>query len=275
MKSFNGENVLERNRITRLFSSDKKDILSIYFTAGYPELEATVTIIEACERSGVDLVEIGIPFSDPVADGPTIQKSNKIALDNGMSVQRMFEQLENIRNKITIPIIIMTYLNPVYRYSVKKFCAQCSKIGIDGLIIPDLPLDEFEEHYLTFFDKYELKHVFLVTPETSEERVREIDRLSSGFIYLVSSSATTGAQTGVLDYRHDYFQRINKLDLNNPKMIGFGISDRQSFDLACKYASGAIIGSAFIEAIGRKGNLSSNVEEFINKMKGLKQLKNS
>ena len=135
MISFNGENVLERNRITRLFSSDKKDILSIYFTAGYPELEDTVTIIEACERSGVDLVEIGIPFSDPVADGPTIQKSNKIALDNGMSVQRMFEQLENIRNKITIPIIIMTYLNPVYRYSVKKFCAQCSKIGIDGLII--------------------------------------------------------------------------------------------------------------------------------------------
>ena len=270
MKSLIEGKILDRNRITRLFSSDKKDILSIYFTAGYPELEATVTIIEACERSGVDLVEIGIPFSDPVADGPTIQKSNKIALDNGMSVQRLFDQLENIRNKITIPIIIMTYFNPVYRYSVKKFCALCSKIGIDGLIIPDLPLDEFEEHYLAFFDQYELKHVFLVTPDTSVERVREIDRLSSGFIYMVSSSATTGVRTRVLDHQNNYFQKINKLNLNNPKMIGFGISDRQSFDLACKHASGAIIGSAFINAVGRKDNLSSNVEKFISKIKEIK-----
>jgi len=275
MKSHIEGKVFDRNRITRLFSSDKKDILSIYFTAGYPELETTVTIIEACEGSGVDLVEIGIPFSDPVADGPIIQKSNKIALDNGMSVPRLFEQLENIRNKITIPIIIMTYLNPVYRYSVKKFCAQCSKIGIDGLIIPDLPLDEFEEHYLDYFDQYELKHVFLVTPETSAERVREIDRLSSGFIYMVSSSATTGVQTEALDYQHNYFQRINNLDLNNPKMIGFGINNRQSFDLACKYASGAIIGSAFIKAIGRKGNLSSKIEKFINEIKENKIVKNS
>ncbi len=270
MKPLNGEKVLERNRIARLFSSNKKDILSIYFTAGYPKLDDTVTIIEACERSGVDLVEIGIPFSDPVADGPIIQKSNKIALDNGISVQRLFDQLENIRDKISIPIIIMTYLNPVYQYSVNNFCAKCSKIGIDGLIIPDLPLDEFEEHYLSFFDQYELKHILLVTPNTSDERIREIDRLSSGFIYLVSSSATTGVQTGILDHQQSYFQRIRKLNLNNPGMVGFGISDSQSYELACKYASGAIIGSAFIEAIGRGGNMSGNVENFVNKIKGTK-----
>jgi tryptophan synthase alpha chain len=229
------------NRIQTLFRKKDKNILSIYFTAGYPELEDTVEIIRALENNGVDLIEIGIPFSDPVADGPVIQQSSDKALKNGMNLNLLFKQLENIRQEVSIPLILMGYFNPVMQYGVERFCQKCNEIGIDGTILPDLPVDVFEEKYDELFNKNNVLNIFLITPQTSEERIRKIDSLTKGFIYMVSSSSTTGIQSNIIDSNTDYFERIKAMNLRSPKLTGFGISDRDSFNKACRFTNGAII----------------------------------
>ncbi|WP_432410013.1 tryptophan synthase subunit alpha [Rasiella sp. SM2506] len=239
-------------RIHTKLQEDKK-LLSIYFTAGYPNLEDTVPILEALEANGVDMVEIGLPFSDPLADGPTIQASSTQALKNGMTTQKLFEQLEGIREKISIPLILMGYFNPVLQYGVEAFCKKCQEIGIDGLILPDLPLAEYQEHYQATFEKYGLANVFLITPQTSEERIRELDNASNGFIYMVSSASVTGSKEGFGDAQTTYFNRIAAMNLKNPQIVGFGISNAETFKTATQHSKGAIIGSAFIKMITEKG----------------------
>ena len=240
------------NRIKQKLQEDKK-ILSIYFSAGYPKLNDTVKIIEDLEKNGVDLIEIGLPFSDPLADGPTIQESSTAALKNGMHTALLFDQLKDIRKTVSIPLIIMGYFNPVLQYGVEAFCAQCEKIGIDGLILPDLPLDVYKEEYEAIFKKYGLINVFLITPQTSEERIRAIDDASEGFIYMVSSASTTGAKQGFGSEQSDYFDRIAQMDLKNPQIVGFGISNAETFQQATQKAKGAIIGSAFIKHLTKNG----------------------
>ncbi|WP_349352856.1 MULTISPECIES: tryptophan synthase subunit alpha [unclassified Flagellimonas] len=240
------------NRIKQKLQEDKK-ILSIYFSAGYPKLDDTVKIIEDLEKNGVDLIEIGLPFSDPLADGPTIQESSTAALKNGMHTALLFEQLKDIRKTVSIPLIIMGYFNPVLQYGVEAFCAQCEKIGIDGLILPDLPLDVYKEEYEAIFKKHGLINVFLITPQTSEERIRAIDDASEGFIYMVSSASTTGAKQGFGSEQSDYFDRIAQMDLKNPQIVGFGISNAETFQQATQKAKGAIIGSAFIKHLTKNG----------------------
>ena len=251
-----------KNRITALFERKNKNILSIYFTAGYPKLNDTQTIIKELEKSGADLIEIGMPFSDPVADGPVIQRSSEIALKNGMTVHLLFEQLKEIRKSISIPLILMGYLNPVMQYGIEDFCKKCKKIGIDGTIIPDLPLEIYEEEYKEIYEENALSNIFLVTPQTSYERIRKIDLLSTGFIYLVSSSSTTGVKGSVNDEQVTYFDRIRKMNLDSKLMIGFGISDKDSFEKASGFANGAIIGSAFIKALTGNGAIESKVKTF-------------
>jgi tryptophan synthase alpha chain len=248
------------NRITQKLEEDKK-ILSIYFTAGFPNLYDTVQIIQNLEKSGVDMIEIGLPFSDPLADGPTIQQSSTQALESGMSTQLLFEQLKNIRQSVAIPLIIMGYFNPMLQYGVEEFCKKCAEIGIDGLIIPDLPVDVYAEQYKSIFDKYGLLNIFLITPQTSDERIRFIDSVSEGFIYMVSSASVTGSQTGFGASQEAYFERIANMNLKNPQIIGFGINDAQTFKQATTYAKGAIIGSAFIKHI--KANNGKNIPEFV------------
>jgi len=252
-----------KNRINQLFQTKKENILSVYFTAGHPNLNDTVEIIQQLEKNGVDLIEIGMPFSDPTADGPTIQRSSETALKNGMSLKLLFEQLKDIRETINIPLILMGYINPVYQFGVEKFCEKCAETGIDGLILPDLPLDEFEAFYKPVFEKYNLHNILLITPQTSEQRIKQIDEASSGFIYMVSSSSTTGAGKKVEDFQREYFERIQSLNLKNQRLIGFGISDRVTFENACKYASGAIIGSAFVKAIDSGTEIQKTVSQFV------------
>ena len=240
------------NRIKQKLQEDKK-ILSIYFSAGYPKLDDTVKIIEDLEKNGVDLIEIGLPFSDPLADGPTIQESSTEALKNGMHTALLFEQLKDIRKTVSVPLIIMGYFNPVLQYGVEAFCAQCEKIGIDGLILPDLPLDVYKEEYEAIFKKHGLINVFLITPQTNEERIRAIDEASEAFIYMVSSASTTGAQQGFGSEQSDYFDRIAQMDLKNPQIVGFGISNAETFQQATQKAKGAIIGSAFIKHLTKNG----------------------
>lgn len=258
------------NRINKLFQEKKERILSVYFTAGYPGLDDTVPMIQALQKNGVDLIEIGMPFSDPVADGPVIQHSSLIALQNGMSIRKLFEQLKHIRQSVDIPLILMGYINPVLQYGVEAFCLKCAEIGIDGLIIPDLPLSVYEEEYQAIFEANNLHCIFLITPQTSEERIRVIDDASSGFIYMVSSNATTGAKTSVSDFQKSYFERVNSLTLKNPRLIGFGISNAETFANACLYASGAIIGSAFVNALEGPDALEQKVFCFINTIAILK-----
>lgn len=255
------------NRINQLFAKKNKDILSVYFTAGFPNLNDTVEIIQQLEKNGVDLIEVGMPFSDPTADGPTIQKSSEVALQNGMSLNVLFEQLKTIRESVSIPLVLMGYFNPVYQYGVQQFCEKCNEIGIDGTILPDLPLDEFEAEYEAIFTENKLHNILLITPQTSEVRIRQIDDASSGFIYMVSSSSTTGAGKKVEDFQKDYFERIQNMNLKNPCIIGFGISDNATFTNACKYANGAIIGSAFVSAIQQKQSLHKNISDFAAKLK--------
>ncbi|WP_340111043.1 tryptophan synthase subunit alpha [Maribellus mangrovi] len=252
-----------KNRINQLFETKKQNILSVYFTAGFPKLNDTVEIIRELENNGVDLIEIGIPFSDPTADGPTIQKSSESALKNGMNLNLLFEQLKDIRKSVKIPLILMGYINPVYQYGIERFCAKCAEVGIDGTILPDLPLDEFESHYKNFFDKYKLHNVLLITPQTSEKRIRQIDEISGGFIYMVSSASTTGAGKKVEDFHLDYFDRIKKMQLKNPRLIGFGISDHATFKNACNYANGAIIGSAFVSVISDSESVKNDISNFV------------
>ena len=248
------------NRIQKKMSSEGK-LLSIYFTAGYPTLNDTVKIIEDLEKNGVDMVEIGLPFSDPLADGPTIQQSSTAALKNGMTTEKLFEQLKNIRKSVSIPLIIMGYFNPMLQYGVEDFCKKCQEIGIDGLILPDLPVDVYHEEYQATFEKYGLINAFLITPQTLDERIRFIDSVSKGFIYMVSSASVTGSNKGFGDTQTDYFERIAAMNLNNPQIVGFGIKDAETFTQATKTAKGAIIGSAFIKHLTEKG--SDSVADFI------------
>lgn len=254
------------NRITSLFKRKDENILSIYFTAGYPELNDTVKIIGQLEKSGTDLVEIGMPFSDPVADGPVIQQSSEIALRNGMTIHLLFEQLKEIRKSVSIPLILMGYLNPVMQYGIEAFCEKCKEIGIDGTIIPDLPLEIYETEYKEIFEKNTLSNIFLVTPQTSDERIKQIDSLSTGFIYMVSSSSTTGVKGAVNEEQISYFERIRKMNLRSKRLIGFGIYDKASFEKASGYANGAIIGSAFVKALEDEGTeTETRVKNFVQK----------
>uniref|UniRef100_UPI0032179454 tryptophan synthase subunit alpha n=1 Tax=uncultured Draconibacterium sp. TaxID=1573823 RepID=UPI0032179454 len=250
------------NRINQLFEKKNKNIFSVYFTAGFPNLNDTVEIIQELEKNGVDLIEIGMPFSDPTADGPTIQRSSEVALKNGMSLNLLFEQLATIRQSVSIPLVLMGYFNPVYQFGVEKFCKKCKEIGIDGTILPDLPLDEFEAEYKSTFAKNNLHNILLITPQTSEERIRQIDQASTGFIYMVSSSSTTGAGKKVEDFQTEYFERINSMNLKNPTVIGFGISDNATFENACKYANGAIIGSAFVSSFNAADKIENSILKF-------------
>ncbi|MGM0391446.1 MAG: tryptophan synthase subunit alpha [Bacteroidota bacterium] len=240
------------NRINKTLNGDKK-LLSIYFTAGYPNLEDTTKIIKGLETSGVDFIEIGLPFSDPLADGPTIQKSSTRALKNGMTTNKLFDQLKNIRDTVKIPLIIMGYFNPMLQFGIEKFCQKCQEAGIDGLIIPDLPVDVYNEEYKSIFETYGLLNIFLITPQTSEERIRFIDSVSSGFIYMVSSASVTGSTKGFGEETKAYFKRISGMNLKNPQIIGFGINDKESFNQATEFASGAIIGSAFVKHLTENG----------------------
>jgi len=240
------------NRINQKLQEDKK-LLSIYFTAGYPNIDDTVNIIQNLENNGVDMIEIGLPFSDPLADGPTIQASSTQALQNGMTTEVLFNQLKGIRKSVNIPLIIMGYFNPMLQYGVEAFCEKCQEIGIDGLIIPDLPVDVYHDEYKVTFEKYGLINVFLITPQTSDERIRYIDSISNGFIYMVSSASTTGAKSGFGEEQTSYFERIANMNLKNPQIVGFGISNNDTFTQATKYAKGAIIGSAFVKHVTNEG----------------------
>lgn len=253
------------NRLQQLFQ-EKKNILSIYYTAGYPNLGDTVAIAAELERSGADLLEIGFPYSDPVADGPTIQASSKQALDNGMDLKLLFEQLKDLRKSVTIPVLLMGYVNPVLQFGVENFCKACAEAGVDGCIVPDLPMTEYEDMYKNVFAKHSLSNIFLVTPQTSTERIRKIDGLSNGFIYLLSSSATTGQHLQVSEGTESYFSKIADMKLNNPTMIGFGINSKETFDKACQYANGAIIGSAFVKALNAD-DLNGSIKSFMQKFK--------
>ena len=240
------------NRINQKLEEDKK-LLSIYFTAGYPNINDTVSIIQNLKKSHVDMIEIGLPFSDPLADGPTIQDSSTKALRNGMTSELLFKQIRDIRETVSIPLIIMGYFNPMLQFGVEAFCKKCQEVGVDGLIIPDLPVDVYHKEYKSTFEKYGLINVFLITPQTSDERIRYIDSVSDGFIYMVSSASTTGAKTGFGNEQDVYFDRIAKMNLKNPQIVGFGISNNETFTQATKQAKGAIIGSAFIKYLTKNG----------------------
>ncbi|WP_101689275.1 tryptophan synthase subunit alpha [Dysgonomonas massiliensis] len=256
------------NRINQLFISKPNNILSIYFTAGFPQLHDTCTIIKELVANGIDLIEIGIPFSDPMADGPTIQESGTIALNNGMTLRILFDQLQDIRKEVSIPLILMGYLNPILQFGFDNFCKKCSDAGIDGMIIPDLPFNDYIKEYKPIADKYNLKIIMLITPDTSEERIRTIDDNTDGFIYMVSSTATTGAQNSFDDQKQAYFQRINKMNLRNPRLIGFGISNKSTLESAQQNANGAIIGSKFITLLKESSNIKDailNLKEALSK----------
>jgi len=256
------------NNLLKTFQDKDKKVLSIYFSAGYPELEDTHRIMLALQKGGADLIEVGIPFSDPVADGPTIQESNKIALNNGITLKKILAQLNEIKEEIRIPVILMGYLNPIYQYGIENFCKDCQKSGVSGLIIPDLPVKEYQNEYKSVFEKHRLANIFLITPQTSEERIREIDKISNSFIYMVSSSSTTGAKKGLTQDQIDYFIRIQNMQLKSPLLIGFGISDHQSFTLVTTYANGAIIGSAFINVLKNSNNLEEDIVAYVRSVKG-------
>jgi tryptophan synthase alpha chain len=255
------------NRIKELFKSKKGNLLSVYYTAGFPKLNDTLPIAVGLERAGVDIIEIGIPFSDPIADGPTIQESNKQALDNGMNLHLLLKQVQEIRKSVSLPIILMGYLNPVLQFGFEKFVKEAAKVGVDGLILPDLPLDEYLLGYKKIVDEIGLTNTFLISPTTSEERIRKIDAASNGFIYAVSSSSTTGVQQGFSTEQESYFKRLQDMELVNPFLIGFGVSNHETFAAVSKYSLGAIVGSAFISLLKSSTDLESDITRFI---KGLR-----
>ena len=255
------------NRITNLFETKKAGILSVYFTAGYPQLNDTATILRELEAKGVNMVEVGIPFSDPMADGPVIQESSTVALRNGMSIRLLFQQLKEIRQTVQIPIILMGYLNPIMQYGFEAFCQSCVEVGVDGMIIPDLPYADYMADYKTIADRYDLKMIMLITTETSEERVRLIDAHTSGFIYMVSSAATTGAQQSFNEQKQAYFRRINAMNLRNPRLVGFGISNKATFEAAASNSSGAIIGSKFVQLIKSEPTIAVAVDQLLEALK--------
>jgi len=251
------------NRINQLFNTKKKDILSVYFTAGYPSLNDTFRTITELEKRGVDMIEIGIPFSDPIADGPVIQKSGTKALLNGMTLNLLFEQLKEIREYSQVPLILMGYINPIMRMGIEKFLENASRTGIDGVIIPDLPPEEFNEKYKDLFEQAGIINNFLITPQSPEERLKQIDGWSKGFLYMVSSASTTGSRESFDEIQLEYFKRVDEMKLATPRLIGFGISNKTTFDQACRFANGAIIGSAFIDALGANGSLAQKVTGFL------------
>ena len=254
------------NRINKLFT-EKKNILSIYYTAGFPNLNDTVTILKSLEKAGADIVELGMPFSDPLADGPTIQDSSLVALNNGMSIKVLFEQLKDVRKEVSIPIVLMGYINPVHKYGIEKFAKKCQEVGVDGVIIPDLPFDEYNDKYKSTFEAVGVSNIFLVTPQSPEARIRAIDTNTNGFIYVVSSAAVTGAKSGLSTTQIEYFQKLQNMKLKNPSLIGFGISDNESFKATCKYASGAIVGSAFVKLLATSKDLEVDITNFIKELK--------
>jgi len=249
------------NRINQLFKEKKRNITSIYFTAGYPHLEDTVPTLLALEKQGVDLVEIGIPFSDPIADGPVIQQSSMQALQNGMSLSKLFSQLQGLRQKIHIPLLFMGYFNAILQYGFEEFCQSCRAVGVDGVIIPDLPFEEYEKVYKPIVERYDLSFILLITPETSEKRIRAIDAVTHGFIYMVSSASTTGTQATFNSSKIEYFKRIRSLNLKNPCLIGFGISNKSTLEDAFEYAQGAIIGSKFISLLSTEKSPDDSISE--------------
>ena len=258
------------NRISTLFKSIQEPILNIYATAGYPNFGDTMLVLNALQEGGVDIIEIGMPYSDPIADGETIQQSNQVSLDQGMSVTHLFDQLKNMRQSISVPVLLMGYINPVLQFGVERFCQKCQEVGVDGVILPDLPLAEYQLSYQSIFEQCGLLNIFLITPQTSDERIKQIDAISEGFIYMVSSASTTGAKTGISSDQEAYFKRIDNMNLKNPRLVGFGISDRESFLKASNGASGAIIGSAFVKLVGNAKNLREEIVGFVKSIKGLK-----
>ena len=253
------------NRINQLFNQKKENILSVYFTSGFPALEDTVPTLKCLQANGVDLVEIGVPFSDPLADGIVIQNSSQQALRNGMSIRKLFDQLTSVRADIHIPLIMMGYLNPILQFGFDTFCAECARVGVDGMIIPDLPMVDYINQYKAIAERYGLEFIFLITPETSDERIREIDSHTNGFIYMVSSAAVTGTQSS-FDTKVEYFNRINSMNLKNPRLIGFGISNKSTRDMVNRYSSGAIIGSAFIKALEETQDVEKGVKLLLEKL---------
>lgn len=251
------------NRINNLFATKKNGILSVYFTAGYPHRDDTTTILHALQDKGVDLVEVGIPFSDPMADGPVIQEAATEALRNGMSLRLLFEQLREMRPALHIPVILMGYLNPIMQYGFEDFCRSCAAAGVDGAIIPDLPYADYLSDYKPIADRYGLRIIMLITPETSDERIRLIDAHTSGFIYMVSSAATTGAQQSFDEQKQAYFRRINALGLQNPRLVGFGISNRATFEAALAHSSGAIIGSKFVQLLKSEPTPAAAIDKLL------------
>ncbi|MGB8491631.1 MAG: tryptophan synthase subunit alpha [Bacteroidales bacterium] len=255
------------NRINELFAAGRGNILSVYFTAGYPTIDSASDIIRDLEYAGADMVEIGMPFSDPVADGPVIQGSSSQALRNGMSISLLFEQIETIRRTVNIPLLLMGYLNPVLKFGVERFASKCRDTGIDGVIIPDLPPEIYMDQYQNLFSEYGLVNVFLISPCSSDERIRLIDSISNGFIYMVSTSSTTGIRNGFTEIQRSYFGRIKAMNLSKPRLLGFGISDRSTFTTACEMADGAVIGSAFVRTLGEIGNSRDVITEFVAKIR--------
>lgn len=254
------------SRIKDLFQKKTKRVLNVYCTAGYPQLNSTIEVIRALQENGSDIIELGMPYSDPLADGPVIQQSSSIALANGMTIKKLFEQLKDLRKEISIPVVLMGYMNPVLQYGFEKFCADAATVGIDGLILPDLPEHEFETEYGPIVKKHGLDFIFLVTPETSDQRLKELDKLSSGFLYAVSSSSTTGADKNMADVK-TYLQKLKGLGLKNPVLVGFGIKDRSTFETACANANGAIIGTAYIKALAEPGNVTDITRKFLESIK--------
>jgi tryptophan synthase alpha chain len=255
------------NRITSLFNKKKSRILNIYCTAGYPAINSTLDVMRALQDNGADMIELGMPYSDPLADGPVIQASSTKAIQNGMTINKLFNDLKDFRKHIHVPVILMGYMNPALQYGFEKFCAKAAETGIDGLILPDLPMYEFETEYGDIISKYGLKFIFLITPETSDERIRMLDRLSTGFLYAVSSSSTTGNEKS-MEQQMGYFKKLQDMKLNNPVLIGFGIKDNETFNAACKYSNGAIIGTAYIRALEENGSVNAVTKKFIDGILG-------
>lgn len=253
------------NRIEELFSRKKNNILSVFYTAGFPTLSDTIPTATELEKSGADVIEIGIPFSDPIADGTVIQESSNVALANGMNVSLLLKQVKEMRQTVKLPIVLMGYLNPIIQFGVEKFCAEASAAGVDGVILPDMPMIEYEKTYKQLFSRYQLLNTFLVSPTTSEERIRKIDAATKGFIYAVSSSSTTGAKGDFTLKQEAYFKRLQQLNLANPFLIGFGVSNQNTFATACRYANGAIVGSAFISHLRQQQG--KNIKSFIDSIK--------
>jgi tryptophan synthase alpha chain len=250
------------SRITELFKRKKERVLNVYCTAGYPQLDSTLEVMKALEKNGADIIELGMPYSDPLADGPVIQASSAKALQNGMTISKLFEQLKDVRKEVTVPVVLMGYLNPLLQYGFEKFCAKAAEVGVDGLIIPDIPMYEYENEYAAIVKKHGLDFIFLVTPETSEERIKKLDKLSDGFLYAVSSSSITGSDKDFSPVE-TYLQRLKNMHLKNPVLVGFGIKDKATFATASKYANGAIIGSAYIKALEKGPNVEEATRKFL------------